>query len=233
MIKKLVYIGIVLVILAFGIFYLSGSLTKSVLSKNMELSNLTIANDSYIAIPVSVRSNQSSAFTAVTFESNSSINAYMLNSSDYAEWINETKSNMSKGGLYYAKALDYKNNTALYLNKTVVSTILSSNSSGINYLVLDNTLGSASSGHKVLVELVVMPLRSSSLLPFAGMDIGAIIIIIAGIIVIAYGIFKKGQPLVSAAVANAPQQKNDAYIDELYKSIEKSKKHSKRKKTSD
>ena len=226
MIKKFVYYGLIIVAIAIVIIFASGYVLTNGLYKSISAKNLTTGPDSFSYFPVSYNS---STQLAIYVLSNKPLNVYLLNSSTYLTWSAYALSNKSSNGLNYVDRLKV-NSTDIFKNETyVVAPIIINNTNktlkGIIYVVLDNTPGSTSSSKLVNSTIAYLPLGTSKLIVYGIFDVVAIILFVAGLIVLAYGLLKKEMIKdQSGKVVNAKDQKDKEYVDSLYKGVKKVKK---------
>ncbi|MCL4373385.1 MAG: hypothetical protein M1360_00485 [Candidatus Marsarchaeota archaeon] len=231
--KKVVYAGLILLVLSIALLYVSNAEAQNAIKGYGSTSNVTVKNDSFSVIPIN-RASTANAITAIFVYANNALNEYVFNASTFSQWKSAMLGNSSASGIHYAKLFDKGNTSIIYSNNAIVSLILPQNvSSRYSYLVIDNTPGSNSSSIDVPARIMVLATPESALIPFAGGDIAGVIILLSGIIVIIYGLLRKpkvyAQPEGGAGgAANASSE--SAYIDSLYKSIESNKRKSKKNK---
>jgi predicted Co/Zn/Cd cation transporter (cation efflux family) len=96
------------------------------------------------------------------------------------------------------------------------------------YVVIDNTPGSNSSKISVDGVITYIPLQLSSLVIYEVPMILALVVGVAGLIVIIYGLVKKGgQDLLNAMQPNdgmAREQRDKEYLEQIYKGVDSDKK---------
>ena len=177
--------------------------------------------------------------------SQSPVDFYLFNYSGFSKWASIAYAGNAPSG--YSAALSLEGAGLLYGYKNARSatvpytssidnvspfyqtnaTLLNS-ANGAYYAVVDNTNGSASSATQVKATILYQSKPSSltqgqtaSALGVLAAGAGFFILLIAGIILIIYGLVKK-QP--QTAGTQAPQQKSDMseeQVDQLYKNIKK------------
>lgn len=227
--KKLVYIGVGLLIIAIVLFVISGYLLSGGLSKSIVLTNLTVGAHGFSDVPVIYGNNATALAVYMLVESPA--NLYVLNGTTFSTWSNYVKSNKNASGLNYVKTLNV-NSSYIFQNKTVeVVPIRISKSAAYNntlpanklYIVIDNTFGSKSTSTPINATVSYLPLDESRLLISAVLGYGVIIIGIAAIIVIIYGFIKKdpnqGMPTTIGGKPVAKNQNEKDYVDQLYKGV--------------
>lgn len=250
MMKKFVYIGVILVVVALIILVLSGSLIslKGVLTQ----ANYTVSSGmfSYLSLTLA---NQSAILLAGSFSG--PLNFYLFNSSAFSKWSAAVDSANALPGYQVAQSLkgaglffEYRNVTSIIVpyqqgvyNVTPLYSLNVSKGfpAGTYYAVMDNTPGSPSAGHAVNATLLYATQGSTSsnsaVSKFvdeeAALGLAFLILLIAGIIVIIIGFIKKPKMMVQQQQTTAgtvpSQQKtgknemSDEQIDKLYKKIKK------------
>jgi len=228
--KKILYIGLLLLVASIVVLYASSAEAEGMIKNFASSKNITVLNDSFYAMPVQSQ-NSINAITAIIVMSNSSLNEYVLNASTFSAWSAYMQGNKTASGIHYATMLNKSNSSLIYSNKKVLSIVLPRSKSNANmYLVIDNTYGSNSSKINVPASITVLPMPTNSILPFAGAEIAGIIVLIASFVIIIYGLLRKAKVSQETVLAEAGKGKDSdsAYIENLYKSIEKNKKKSKK-----
>ncbi len=251
--KKFLYIGLALIVAAFAVLLIAGSVLTSAVSGLFNQKNVSIGSMSFSSVPITITSN-SLLFGGVG--SDRPINFYLFNSSGFGRWSSDMGSSNTPTG--YRFAISLEGNGLIYGYHDTVSgtfpyssgignrtpfyqTNITHAMPGTYYAVVDNTNGSASSNTSIKAT-VVYP-SGASYTSNAGSAIGIIaagfgffIMLIAGIAFIAYGFWKKtpvvtteGQP----SMQKTQQSKKEAtdmtseQVDQLYKSIKKKSKQGK------
>jgi hypothetical protein len=235
--KKLVYIGIVLLIIAIILFGLSSYILGNSLKSNILTRNVTIGPGNYTYLQVNEA--KGSVVLALSILLNNSANAYLLNVSQFSNWDNYMMAHRNASGIAYASTI--VNSSYIYPNITqkVVPVLLKGNqTNSTGYLVIDNGKGSPSTSMSVEGIISYIPLNSSAVLLTAGLGWGVIILGIAAIIVIVYGAIKSDEPKEVAAPAlpggntkTLKDQKDQEYVDNLYKGVKSSGKKKAKSKT--
>ncbi len=239
--KKFIYVGIVLIIVAFALLIVASSMLSSTIGSLFTEKNLTVGSAafSYLQVPLS---NQSAI---VAMASHAPVNFYIFNYTGFSMWSSTVYSGNAPSG--YSTALSLEGAGLLYGYKNAVSATVPYTSSIDNvtpfyqtnvtplsaanstyYAVVDNTNGSASSAERINATILYQSKPSSltqgqtaSALGVLAAGVGFFILLIAGIVLIIYGLVKK-QPQVPGMPA--PQQKgnmSEEQIDQLYKDIKK------------
>lgn len=251
--KKLIYIGLALLVISFVLLISAGSLITSTASSLLAEKNVTAGASSFTYVQAALN-NQTAVFGMVTA---TPVNFYLFNSSGYLAWTSDVYSSNSPSGykaalslegaglLYgysntksatvpYAAAID--NGTPFYQSNTLAGLV-----TGTYYLVVDNTNGSASAASAVKATIVYpspTALQSSSSATASTIEIiasgaGFFILLIAGIVLVVYGFIKKN-PMLPGVQPIQPKQKGDMtdeQIDQLYKNIKKKSQRKGRKNT--
>lgn len=231
MIKKFVYYGLALIVIAIVIAIVSGYLLNSKVSGSVSSANITVNAGSfaYVAIP----SGNYTALAAYVIMANST-NIYVMNGSTFSKWSSYLSLNRSASGLSRAQALGV-NSSYIFEDKRSVYTQLftqpgNSSNSSLNsmYVVIDNTPGSNSSKISVDGVITYIPLQLSSLVIYEVPMILALVVGVAGLIVIIYGLVKKGgQDLLNAMQPNdgmTREQRDKEYLEQIYKGVDSDKK---------
>ncbi|MGI0100926.1 MAG: hypothetical protein ACREBH_04405 [Candidatus Micrarchaeaceae archaeon] len=222
--KKIVFIGIGLLVIAIVVLLLSVFLLSGGVSKDITTANTTVAAHGFSDVPITYYGN--TTIIAIYAIMGNATNIYVLNASDFSAWsghMNSTASNTS--GIAYAQALGV-NGTYVYSNVSniVIPIVLKEFSkggghSGKAYLVIDNTLGSKSYANAVNATISYFPLNSSTLLLGDALGYGVIIAVIAAIILIVWGLFKKPKADASNPKVKEKDKNDKVYVDRLYKGI--------------
>ncbi|MGC8651695.1 MAG: hypothetical protein ACP5UH_00365 [Candidatus Micrarchaeia archaeon] len=230
--KRVVYAGLLLLVIAIAVLAVSNGEAQNAIKKNISITNVTVLNDSFYAMPL--HAINTTYITYVSVDANNALNEYLFNASTFGLWKTAMLGNSSASGIHYARLLDIGNRSLIYTNNAVMSAILQQNSSSAYaYLVVDNTPGSNSSAMKVPVRIMVLPASESMLFPYAAGDVTGVIILLASIVIIIYGLIRKqkayAQQEGSTATSTKGASDESAYIENLYKSIESKKKSRKGK----
>ncbi len=228
--KKTVYVGLLFIIVAIAVMYASSFATEGVMKGLKTSKNLTVSNNSFSVVMIP-KFNTTKALTALLVLSDNSINSYVFNFTTFNEWKSFMQKNYSAGGLYYADMLKKGNSSLVYVNEKILDVMLPQNlTSHTSYLVIDNTKGSNSTAFSVPVMVTILPVPISAVLPYAVLEIIGVVAFLSGIVILIYGLIRK--PKIAPNLEGAEGKKNDAeaaYIENLYKQIEKNKKGSRRK----
>ena len=242
--KTFVYLGIILMIASFAVVALSGSIVnpgKLITQKNL---TVTSAGFSYVQFTI-----PNSLIVFLVARMSKPANFYVLNGSGFAQWSSEVAAGNSPNGYNLATALDGAGTFFAYRNASEVlipSTAKLYNSTptysynsiglvpaGTYYAVVDNTNGSRSSSSQINATVVYLPESSagsggltSLVYDEAIIGLSFFILLIAGIIILIYGLLKKDSGLKSVMLG-AEKKKgevSDDQIDELYRNIRKKRK---------
>ena len=225
MIKKFVYLGIGLIILAVVLFIISGYLFSNEITNSVSFVNLTVRANSFSYYVANYHNTSEIAIYALADQP---VNFYLMNSTAFSGWSGQVSSNKSANGLRYAQQLKL-NATSIFENqKTIMAPVLVNGSGSYPgnsvYVVIDNTFGSSSVGMPLNASVAYFPLRISRIVYYDMIGVAAIILFIAGIIVSLYGAFKKSVPKTDSS-GNAVPTKEDRdkeYVEQLYKGVKKS-----------
>lgn len=229
MIKKLVYIGIAVMIIAAVVIFGSGLLFKNSLGKNLSTTNATVQPDSFADIPIS---NYNSNTLLLYVLTSNYTNIYVLNTSTFSAWSGYVMSHGNASGYAYVEGLHVNSSYVLQDKNSAVVPIPPANGTRNLYVVIDNTPGSKSSGSSITAFISYVPLESSSVIIYGLAEVVAFIVLGAGLIVMIYGALKKGAPRpedIMAASNNPKEQKQNEYVNQLYKDVGKKKKNKKKK----
>ena len=262
MIKKLIYGGLVSVVLAIIVLIILSGQESGIIqgyAQNSTTYNLTIASHGFGSEEIYI--NQTS-YILTTATSSGRANVYFMNGTAFSMWSAYSKlRNSSMTGLDYAASLEGDGALVIYKNTTIASIpflsqlsqsgvqetkpIYSINTSkpyaqGAYYIVIDNTNGSASANGAIAANIVVpTPLSNSTIAYFNKAQLSLLpygtvffVLLVAGIILIVYGYFKKPrepQPPAGAGGKTHTEHTtekglpSDADINVLYRNIEKRK----------
>jgi flagellar basal body-associated protein FliL len=244
--KKILYIGLALIVIAIVILIVT-TFTGAGLGQYLVTQNTTIASGHFFSLQLN--SSSPSLFILIAATSNP-VNMYLFNQSGFTAW-NARASNVS--GISSAISLEgagtflvYKNamNATIPETSYTTSPLYSSNqsqlySAGKYYFVIDNTNGSASAATQVLAHIAYLPPISNSSLqngPLVGLNgqlqediiLGIVffVFLVAGIIVLLYGFFRKPKDKtdVPPKPGKAPAASSSEEVDALYKDVGKKKK---------
>lgn len=244
MIKKLAILGVVLIILAFVVGGIGASLTNPLsvfVQKNI---TLTAGNYSYINIAVPAKAD-----FLLEAKAASPVNFYVLNSSAFAQWSSPAAN--ASPGIGSAVSLESAGAFVIESNVTAITFPASPNSTA-SYVAPEYEMLNFSHNYYFVfqnpaaisdnVTVVYLPpvtnttLRTDSKLrnliySYGAIIVSVILILAAGVIVLIYGIIKKPkQPLLDQAMGKGGKNEPDkAYIDTLYKNVEKSQRKAKKK----
>jgi hypothetical protein len=225
--KKLVFVGVGLLLAAVVLFIISGYILSSGFKKNVNLTSLTINADDFSYAQLSY--NSSIAGIAIYALMSSPSNLYLLNSSLFTQWYDYMNQNRSVAdGYQYARHIGV-NSSYLFRNVSlqVIPVNLRSGSvpknfSGKLYVVVDNTQGSKSSATSLNATLSYIPLGGSTIWTSAALGYGVLILGLAGIIIIIWGLVKKDEPGNLGGKDEAAKSQKE-YVDKLYKGIKNKK----------
>ncbi len=222
MIKKFVLIGVILVIAAIVVFFLTSYLLTNSLGGKITMLNSTVAAGGYHEVRINY-TNSTTIIALYTLIS-APINLYVMNASAYSEWSGYMAANANASGVSEAGRLNL-GAQGLFTNKTAGMVPIETNgvggqgTQGSVYVVMDNTHGSTSSAESVNATLWYVPVEKSGILISAAIGYSCFILGIAGIILIIYGLVKKGK---QAEEQKAEKEKSDkAYVDRLYRNVKK------------
>jgi hypothetical protein len=225
--KKLVFIGLGLLVIAIVLFILSGYVLSKGFSKGVNLTNLTVMANGFSYLPITY--NGSVSAVAIYAILNNPANLYLLNSSSFSKWYNYMNLNGSAvSGYQYAQHIGI-NSSYLYKNASLevipVNLKAGSNTgnySGGIYLVIDNTKGSKSSAMQVNASVSYIPLVASTVLVSAALGYAVLILGLAGVILIIWGLLKKDETVRSTEGKGATAGQKE-YLNKLYKGVKKGK----------
>ncbi|MCL5430306.1 MAG: hypothetical protein M1504_02405 [Candidatus Marsarchaeota archaeon] len=251
MIKKIVYIGVILIVAAAVVLLISGASAGGVVSglKNLtKMQNFTVNGGAFAYLPLQ---SVNSSLLAVGVL-NHKVNVYLLNSTAFPLWENSVSNTLAPGGgngLYSALQLEGKGAFLIYENATNVTipanlqlgnfsaspALYALNESlyknGMYYVVVDNTHGSASYSNQVIANFLYLlpPTNSTSAATIYNFNstlgtlfilgVVFIVLLVAGIIVIAYGLLKKRQPTAETPTVKGGPTKEE--VDRLYRGVGK------------
>ncbi len=238
--KKIFYIGIAIFVIALILFFVSGTLYSSTLSRVIITKNLTVNSGGFAFAPVGTGD---ASLVAVYAASTNNTNVYLFNSSAFGLWSSHMTGNYTASGLAFARTLGTSNTAVINENTSGSQIILTQGPSdlGINgsvigldqfngtaYVVIDNSKGSYSSNTALKAVVSYFKMTSANLNTYEEIAITELVVIlvgIAGIILAVYGAIKK--PPSPAAEPGAKSAAGDPsskeYIDSLYKNVDKSK----------
>ncbi len=229
--KKFVYYGLVLIVVAIVLALISGYLLNGKVSKSITSVNVTVNSGSFTDVAIG-GGNYSAIAVYMIMENNT--NMYLMNGSTFAKWSNELEANKSSSGLSIARALGINSSYVFVDKRDVYTQLLTQPSSGLNsslsgtYVVIDNTAGSNSTAIGFNGQVTYIPLQLSSLLVYEIPMILALIVGLAGLIVLIYGIVKKGEQALASTVlttdGKTKEQSDKEYIDQIYKGVDSDKK---------
>ena len=219
MLKRTVIIGIALIVVALVLFAISGEVAKSS-SGPLRITNLTVAPGSYSYTTVTYSDNASAI--AIYAFLNKPANIYVLNGSAFSEWSSHVSGNVS--GIAYAHEIGI-NSSYIVQNKTLAIIPLivngtAANSTSTVYVVVDNTNGSPSYASRLNASVSHVSVKGSVIVVTSALSFGFILLVIAGIIVLIYGLIKKPKPTDlhnASGAAEKADGNSKEYIDSLYK----------------
>lgn len=234
MMKKLVYSGLLLILISIIIFFAANFALSGNMASNFPSKNITLPSDSssYMLL------NTSDAPTSIVSAAlSSAVNLYVFNTSNFDLWQHHMASNASANGLKYAQSLYPANSSFIFANTAL---LLPANASGVLpknklynnsiYFVIDNTNGSSSSNKTVNAKVVYLVLDSAILTRYRSLannqmyaGIIALALFIAGIVTIIYGLVKADVQGPSVQVPTSKKAASKDYIDSLYKNVSKQK----------
>ncbi len=242
--KKIVYAGVLFLLIAIVMIFASGGLVKNSLSGLASFNNITIGSSGFYFSTLNV-TNVTRFF--MVMKSNSSLNVYLFNTAAFTSWYGHMRNSTNTGlnGLAEAKALEGSGAVDIFNNTDYVSFLQTSNSTtplyaantamapGAYTVVLDNSNGSVSYLHKVYVELLLPSdafFSAKSLSSFNGsfVDVelvGLVIIIlfILALLFIVYGLISKHKQQPQDGGTQRGDVSKDE-VDELYSNVGKGKK---------
>ncbi len=224
MIKRLAYIGLAVLIISIIIFFVFGGVVSNSIASNTNKSNLTIGVHNYSYTTITPKSK--GMLYVMEEGSQYPINLYLLNANQLGAFVSYVNASSAHSGAGF-EAADNINKTDVALNSTTFGPYSFYNSNETQYLVEDNTYGSYSN---TIVQSVVLlaPIKESIGLTYSIISILLLIGIIAGIVILIYGIFKKEKPKDASTVIQ-PTDDEKAYVDQIYSKSRQKK--SKRKKS--
>ena len=243
--KKILLIGIVLIVLAFVIGTIGASLTNplSVFTEK----NITISAGNYSYMSVNVPAGADFILEA---KAALPVNFYVFNSSAFSAWVSNSSSMTS--GLSVASALEPYGALLIEPNVSDITFPSSSNVSGSYAAPAEEFLNYSHDYHFVMQNTALVadnatviylpPVTKSSLATdsrlrnlvyaYGAISVSVILVLAAGVIVLIYGAIKKSkQPLQPDQPSEGGKDGVDkAYIENLYKNVEKGKRKARRKK---
>ena len=244
MIKKFAIIGIVLIILAFVAGGIGASLTNP-LSVFVQ-KNITVPAGNYSYLSIAVPAHADFIFEA---RAASPVNFYVFNGSAFAKWSSPA-ANLSPG---ISSAVSLESAGALMIEPNITDiTFPTSANSTTSYVAPESDILNFSHDYyfvfqnpSILIDNVTaryLPpvtnttLRTDSKLrnlvyEYGAISVAVILILAAGVIVLIYGIIKKPKQLSidSPDGKGNGDEPDKAYIDTLYKNVEKSQRKAKKK----
>jgi hypothetical protein len=114
MIKKFIYIGLVMILVAVILAVLSGYLLTNSTGKQVVASNITVNASSFADLPIQL--HNSTALAIYVVEANAT-NIYILNSAQFSEWSSYMDSHGNASGVGYVETLGV-NSTYIFKNKS-------------------------------------------------------------------------------------------------------------------
>ncbi|MEM3227801.1 MAG: hypothetical protein QXK65_02555, partial [Candidatus Micrarchaeaceae archaeon] len=162
--KKVVYAGIIVLIIAIASLLLASWLAHSILPVTQY--NMTVGSNSFYYKQIGI-ANTTRFF--LIFISKGAANLYLFNSSAFAVWNSHINSNDLASGIAEAKALEGSGTMEIFQNTTLASFPSISNKTseavysvnslqfvpGNYYIVIDNTNGSESSSERFNATILV------------------------------------------------------------------------------
>lgn len=254
--KKILYIGIAVLVAAILVLMLNVSNTSNIangFSNVLVVKNLSVGSGNFSTVQLNTTN---SSYLFIIAEANKPSDMYLLNASGFAAWKLGISENLT--GVSTAKSLEGNGVLVVYanaINATIPGGLTQSSAplytynesgffpAGQYYFVVDNTNGSASYGSSVYAKIIyVPPITNSSVQSGQFATIGSqveqeivygtvfFVLIIAGAVLVLYGFFKK--PKGTESGTPGPQKlaanADKEYVDKLYKNIEKRKKAKKK-----
>ncbi len=255
--KKVVLIGLVLILVSFAVALAGSSFIPNnpIISPNsLKATNVTVGPGSFSYVQLS-DTNQSFFYILASMSSNT--NFYVFNQSGFSAWQNDIRTSNATSGLAYAISLEksgafliYKNTSSVFMipgvgveqSPLVLYTYNGSAPypTGSYYFVVDNTNQSPSYSQQVKASFIYTPPISVSATQGAINELlyvggASSIFFIAGIIVGLYGLIKKApeKPLKDISASSGDTVKtagsvDPKYVDQLYKGIDKKRKKAKK-----
>jgi hypothetical protein len=233
--KKILLIGVGLIVLAIILFFISGYLLSNGLGSSIKATNLTVQHGGFSTVPVSYYSNTSAV--AIYVISEQPTNLYLLNSTQFTIWNTYMNKNKNASGIKYVRTLGV-NSSYIYSNTTL--SVLPLNVKNIQvqntfnnqiYVVIDNSAGSKSTAVNVNATVSYLPLQSSRLAISTGLGYVVIIVAITGLAFAIWGAIRKDRKKAAEAALEAKgmgkSQKDKDYVDQLYKGVKGKKKKGK------
>lgn len=214
MIKKFVYIGLLLILIFFVILLISSTYFFNQLKTISQLNpsiytNKTIQVSSFNYSYFSIRIKNIAKFVLIA-KFNNPINFYLFNNSGFNKWNNSISNNQKKlNGFIQAKSLINNGSILILKNTSLIefpeiasSLIYKANltkqaSNQTYYFVIDNTNGSQSANKTILAKITYIYIGSKLLVKvYSSMAIFGLIsfiILIAGVVFIIFGALKKNK----------------------------------------
>lgn len=222
----MIYYGLAMIILAAALFFGSGYLFSNGIGKTLAVKNFTVGADNFTSFPINYTNASELAVYVISAKP---INVYLLNITTYHLWSSHMLSAKSDSGVGYAQQLGVVSNDIFKNSSFAIIPVLVNSSKNYSknrvYVVMDNTFGSHSFNGSVNTTLSYFPLHSSKLLVYELLDVLAFVILIAGIIIIVWGLVRSGEPKMKEEMDKplTKDQKQKEYVDQLYKGVKKSK----------
>ncbi|MGC8567646.1 MAG: hypothetical protein ACP5RP_01620 [Candidatus Micrarchaeia archaeon] len=223
MIKKLVFIGIILIVGAFVTLFISApSISKSYDSNLLELTHKLAINTTADGISITPISINETGPLNVVIGSNRSVSYFLFNSSAFQKWesSNKTAASAYRSGAIFVfvnqKAAYYPSQSSSYLPQAYANASNNIVSAGTYYFVVDDANASKNSSNVIteLVYYIVTPMFSSYISSTSNMLYASSavfwVLFIIGLGIAIYGLVKKNQQL---------QPISQEYIDQLYKNV--------------
>lgn len=227
MIKRFIYYGLVMIIIAVALFFGSGYLFSNGIGKSITINNFTVRPDNFTYLPISYTNSSEVAIYVIT---NKPINVYLLNGTVYSAWRSHMVATRNASGISYLQQF-HLNSSQVFKNSSfaIIPLIVNTSrnlSSNVVYVVMDNTFGSRSFNSSVNATLSYFPLHTSKLLSYELTDVFALLVLLSGIIVIIWGLVKTRGPKVGDNTEKdlPKDEKEKTYVDQLYKGVKKGKK---------
>ncbi len=239
--KRVVYSGIIVLVIGIVVLLVSGNLAHSILPVTQY--NVSVGKGSYTEMSTNI--TNSSRFFMI-FESKEYTNLYLFSSSAYSKWQAYITGNKNASGLLKAQQLEGNGTEAIFANVVIAtfpevvnktssasySTNISKIFPGEYYIVIDNTNGSKSSSMSFNATVLLPEAGylsgkisgSSSLTELAVLGLVMIALFILGLVLVIYGLISKPKTGIGTLNINPSDRVSNEYVDELYKGIGKGKK---------
>ncbi len=203
--KKIVYIGIGLLVLAILMIFVAPSVAFQF---NTSTFNTTLKPNQTLSVPINLTKL---SIMLIVYQANYSINFFVLNNSAYSA--------ASKGN-FYSKAVSHEGNGTLEIELNTLSGTFPeqlANASAGDYVYKNATLlpagryylvfqGNAINSTPLAYQINTNNSFSSNLLPISIIGLIFIIGLVGGIIAIGYGLMKKGDSAKDVATDAQAQQ---------------------------